>query len=103
MTSAVILADSGPNIGLGHLRRCLVLGKALQDAGIKVQVLVPNPDGREVARAAGFAVAPWPANLARLPSADLLVADSYRIDATQSRAWRGTFGLAPPSALGLKR
>lgn len=93
MTDAVIFADSGAQVGLGHLRRCLVLAKALDKRGVAVTVLTPDAAGRDIAAQAGFATAECPVDLSTLPKADILVADSYRIDAALCRSWADRFML----------
>ncbi len=49
---AIILADSGPQVGLGHLRRCLVLATALGAAGASVRFLTPDDEAQQIARRA---------------------------------------------------
>lgn len=87
----IILADCGSEIGLGHLRRCLVLATALAGQGAVCRVLTPEASGAEFAFAAGFEVEAWPENLAALPPATLLVADSYRLPVETMRGWRDLF------------
>lgn len=87
----IILADCGSEIGLGHLRRCLVLATALAGQGAICRVMTPESNGAEFAFAAGFEVEPWPENLAALPLAELLVADSYRLPVETMRGWSGLF------------
>ncbi len=82
MTRVVMMADGGPGIGLGHLRRSLALAAALREAGAEPEFVVPDAAGL-VERAAEF-----PATaVADLTSTDpviaadapLAVVDSYRI------------------------
>ena len=88
---AIILADSGPQVGLGHLRRSLVLATALGAAGASVRLLTPDDEAQRIARRSVPATAPWPRDLSALPPADLLIVDSYRIDADTCRRWRPRF------------
>ena len=88
---AIILADSGPQVGLGHLRRSLVLATALGAAGASVRLLTPDDEAQRIARRSVAATAPWPRDLSELPLADLLIVDSYRIDADTCRRWRSRF------------
>lgn len=90
---AIILADSGPRVGLGHLRRSLVLATALGAAGAGVRLLTPDDEAQRIARGSVAAAAPWPRDLSELPLADLLIVDSYRIDADTCRRWRPRFRL----------
>ncbi len=90
---AIILADSGPRVGLGHLRRSLVLATALGAAGAGVRLLTPDGEAQRIARGSIEAAAPWPRDLSELPLADLLIVDSYRIDADTCRRWRPRFRL----------
>ena len=83
---AVILADSGPEVGLGHVRRCGVLAKALIAAGMDVRLLTPDAEAQRLAHQAHLTAGPWPTNLGDLPDADLLVVDSYRISAASCQS-----------------
>lgn len=91
MGTAIVLADGGAEIGLGHLRRSLVLSSALTRHGWTVQLLVPDEGRRSLARHADVEAAPCPAELHELPAADLLVADSYRTDRPLCLAWKDRF------------
>lgn len=91
MTTAVFLLDGGPRIGLGHIRRSMRLMSALSAAGVTTRLFVPA----EVAwpQAWGPRAEPWPADLADLPAADIVVADSYRLPEAAVRAWGRRFGI----------
>jgi UDP-2,4-diacetamido-2,4,6-trideoxy-beta-L-altropyranose hydrolase len=89
--TAVILADCGPSIGLGHLRRSLVIALALQARGGACLVLTPDASGETLSRKANMAWGAWPADLAELPGADVLIADSYRLPIDKQRSWRDRF------------
>ena len=91
MVDALILTDCGPRIGLGHLQRCLVLAGALARRNVNLRLLIPDTIGRSLAEGAGFVAGPWPRDLCDLPSADIVVIDSYEIDAELCRNWRGRF------------
>ncbi len=90
---AIILADSGPDVGLGHLRRSMELAKALRSAGATVCLYTPDAKARRIARLASLETAAWPREMRDLPRADVLVVDSYRIDAETCRQWRPRFRL----------
>lgn len=82
MKEALFLADGGPNIGLGHIRRCQRLAAAFADIGFHCRMLVPNP---ALAQCPGTDA--WPADLRDLPQADVVVADSKRITQGHCEAW----------------
>jgi spore coat polysaccharide biosynthesis predicted glycosyltransferase SpsG len=90
---ALFLADCGPSIGLGHLRRSLVLARALARAGVLCEVATPSGSERDMILADGFTPSRWPAGAADLPAADLVIFDSYRIEAETMRAWQGRVAL----------
>jgi len=85
---ALFLADGGAVIGLGHLRRSLVLAEVLRDNGFDCRFFVPEESAVAFAEAKGFSAENWPSDLAHLPDADLLVADSYRAFMSALRGWR---------------
>lgn len=89
--SVTVIADCGAGIGLGHLRRSLVIAKALQARGASCLVLTPSNEGTAYAAAAGMRAAPWPQNLAEVEAADILVADSYRFPSDMYAKWREKF------------
>lgn len=88
---ATVVADCGPVIGLGHLRRCLVLGEALRERGIECRFVVPDALALKFIRDAGFDGQSWPRDLALLPPTDLLVVDSYRVDVNMMCGWARRF------------
>lgn len=82
---AVIQAAAGPAAGLGHVRRCLALAGALREAGGDVAFRLESVIGgaSEASRLvgdAGFPSTPVSARDLRLPSADVLVVDTYDAD-----------------------
>jgi len=85
---ALFLADGGPTVGLGHLKRSLVLAETLSHDGFNCRFFVPEDSARKLAEAKGFAAEIWPDDLTNLPASDLLVADSYRADLSALRGWR---------------
>jgi UDP-2,4-diacetamido-2,4,6-trideoxy-beta-L-altropyranose hydrolase len=91
--SAVIVADCGPAIGLGHLRRSLVVAEALRRRGVDCRVLTPHGEGAGIVAADGFPAASWPDDLRNLPPADILIADSYRFTLDEQRSWHRLFRL----------
>lgn len=90
---ANILADSGPDIGLGHLRRSMVLATAFAAAGARVRLLTPDEEAQRMARQAVADTAPWPEDWRDLPAGDVIIVDSYRIAADSVRQWRPWFRL----------
>ena len=75
--SAVIFADSGPNIGLGHLRRSSAIGRALVERGFSVQLVTPDQDVAHLVARDGLdgIVGGDPDSL---PDAEITIIDSYR-------------------------
>ncbi len=76
MKSAVFLVDSGPGIGLGHLRRSGILLDAMTHAGFECRLVCPDVGA---AAALGRTAAPMPAAIEDVPSADVVICDSYSI------------------------
>jgi len=86
--SAALLADCGSTIGLGHLRRCLVLAAALGEAGLRARIATPENVGDAMIDAAGIATLSWPKRSQDLAPHDVLVVDHYGIDAEILASWR---------------
>lgn len=86
MISAAFLLDSGPNVGLGHLSRSLLLLAALEKQGVTCRLYTAAPDA---ARAFNRRADPLPAPLSSLPETDLAVCDSYRFGPADFAALRG--------------
>lgn len=86
--NVALLADCGATIGLGHLRRSLVLAAACAEAGMGVRVATPEGAGDALVLAAGFETLAWPQASGDLPPQDLLVIDHYGVSAARMRAWR---------------
>jgi UDP-2,4-diacetamido-2,4,6-trideoxy-beta-L-altropyranose hydrolase len=85
-----LLPDSGPGVGLGHVSRCLALGRAAAALGARVR-LVGGPDAcaAALARCAALetiavATVNGEAALDRLEEieTDVVVVDSYRVSAS---------------------
>jgi len=83
----VLLPDSGPDVGLGHVSRCVALGAAAAALGARVSLLADEDTGASaLVRAAGLetlAVAGGANGAAaierlRQTEADVVVVDSYR-------------------------
>ncbi len=88
MPDVFLFADSGPDVGLGHLRRCLSLAEAFQAEGARCKVYTPAADAIDMAQAAGFETTKWDTD-PMVQDGVFSVLDSYRIDiATQSRLHR---------------
>lgn len=86
MISAAFLLDSGPNVGLGHLSRSLLLLAALEKRDVVCRLYTADPDA---ARTFNRRAEPLPALLSTLPEADLVVCDSYRFGPADFAALRG--------------
>jgi len=80
--AVTMLAEAGRGVGLGHLRRCQALGRALTTAGAQVEVAVAGT-GWEAASAVAL---DWLGDAAALRAAlaahrpDAVVVDSYGAD-----------------------
>ena len=79
MTSAAFLVDTGPEAGLGHLRRSCVLLDAMAAAGYECRLLCADT---AAAAQVGRAAREIPASPAKLSPADVIVCDSYRLPST---------------------
>lgn len=71
----LFFADVGPNIGLGHLRRCLALARAFTDERVGCRFFLPDERGRAMVEDRGFPAEPWGDTI---PRATMAVVDSYR-------------------------
>jgi spore coat polysaccharide biosynthesis predicted glycosyltransferase SpsG len=74
LTSAAFLVDTGPNVGLGHLRRSCVLLDAMTEAGFECRLYCADVDA-----ALGRVASAIPASPADLPKSDIVICDSYRL------------------------
>ena len=74
MNSAAFLVDTGPKVGLGHLRRSCVLLDAMVEAGFQCRLYCAD------IAASGRAAHAMPTSPADLPTADVIICDSYRLD-----------------------
>jgi UDP-2,4-diacetamido-2,4,6-trideoxy-beta-L-altropyranose hydrolase len=86
MGRAVFITHGGPRIGLGHVKRCLALAKALAREGAEVAfVASPDPGVARVITSAGFDVVQraWEGDPAAAsealgdPGADTVIVDAY--------------------------
>jgi UDP-2,4-diacetamido-2,4,6-trideoxy-beta-L-altropyranose hydrolase len=87
--SAVFRADAGPEIGIGHVIRCLALAETLRARGFECALATAEAGLAAVPRArlAGIDVLPA---AAKRPGADLFVVDHYGLGAAyerDARAW----------------
>jgi UDP-2,4-diacetamido-2,4,6-trideoxy-beta-L-altropyranose hydrolase len=85
--SAVFRADAGPEIGIGHVMRCLTLAETLRARGFDCALATAEAGIAAVppARLAGIAVLPA---AAKRPGTDLLVVDHYGLGAGYERPAR---------------
>ncbi len=90
---AIMLADCGERIGLGHLRRTLVLASALADVGVECLIYTPFASGVNIVQEYGFKHYAWPEDLELLPEADIIVTDSYRLPSDIQLVWKHLFRL----------
>ena len=107
---ALLAADCGPGIGLGHLERVLALADALQP-DVSVSVVLPEGDtalrkrvedrGHTVVVASGETAARVEAIVAATQSLNLVVLDGYVFDAELQRRIRDRAPLTIVDDLGL--
>jgi spore coat polysaccharide biosynthesis predicted glycosyltransferase SpsG len=76
--SVALVADGGPDAGLGHVSRCSALAVALRCRGVRTACLLNGSD--EPLECDGISWTP----LADVVDADVLVLDSYRLSGMQS-------------------
>jgi UDP-2,4-diacetamido-2,4,6-trideoxy-beta-L-altropyranose hydrolase len=83
-TVAIIRADGGPGVGLGHVRRCFALGSALKTRGFEVVVLADCAAIEALAATAGLAATSCGADetaiMDKAEGAAVLVLDHYHLD-----------------------
>jgi UDP-2,4-diacetamido-2,4,6-trideoxy-beta-L-altropyranose hydrolase len=94
---AIIWADSGPGVGLGHIARCCAVAPELARRGLDVQVVTPGADGARAARDAGVTVAVADRLAAACPGGGgLAIVDSYRVTPAEIEGLRshGTYVVA---------
>ena len=89
---AFFLADSGPTVGLGHLRRLLVLAAEFRRRGLECGFLLTNMADAGFVERAGFAASPWLNRLDALPAAKFVAIDGYCFDLSLSSRWRAQMG-----------
>ncbi|MCH9019170.1 MAG: hypothetical protein IIA73_02215, partial [Proteobacteria bacterium] len=78
--TALIRADGGRRLGMGHIKRCLALAAALADEGVSCTFACGGDDtAAELVAAAGYRPVPVAAGVeeevARLPGAEVVVLD----------------------------
>jgi UDP-2,4-diacetamido-2,4,6-trideoxy-beta-L-altropyranose hydrolase len=93
-----VIANSGPGVGLGHLRRCLTLARAGAERGADPTFFLGNdPVGAETVGHQGFEARPAAGGLIEALSAvrpQVIVADSYQLDGEDFRRLRRVAPLA---------
>lgn len=80
----LFVCDAGPSVGGGHVMRCLTLARALQRQGADV-AFARTPEAEDI-------LARFAANIPYtddIDGSDLIVLDSYRMDAVREAEWRG--------------
>lgn len=97
----VFITHGGPRIGLGHVKRCLALAKALAREGAEVAfVTSPDPEVAKVIMSAGFDVdqRAWEGDPAAAydalgdRGADTVIVDAYTAGPEHFEAWRPRAG-----------
>lgn len=91
MLNATIVANCGKLVGLGHLRRTLVLAEALRDRSIESTFYLPDNSCTDIIKEYNFQTELWPHNLLELPPSDIVVTDSYQISIDVQKAWNTKF------------
>ncbi|MGN7613372.1 hypothetical protein ACQZV8_14950 [Magnetococcales bacterium HHB-1] len=81
--SVHIFADCSPQVGLGHLRRCLTLAERLKAAGMASTFFTPDATGKALVESLSFPAFICNPKSPNIPGADLLIIDGYNI----SLAW----------------
>lgn len=103
---AIFRCDSGPRVGAGHVMRCLALASALGDLGWESKLVGPVGSAELVSalfdsRAGAAAITIVESHDADIPQAlrglqpegcELLVIDSYRLNADYAEALDGWYG-----------
>jgi len=90
--SAIFLADCGPAVGLGHVRRLLVLAVEFQRAQVQCGFLVTDMRYADFVERAGIQATPWLDGDAVLPATDFVAIDGYGFDAGLSPRWASETG-----------
>jgi UDP-2,4-diacetamido-2,4,6-trideoxy-beta-L-altropyranose hydrolase len=87
---AIICADGGPGVGLGHVHRCFALGNVLRARGLHVVVLALCAELADLAAAASFSATPCEADevaiMDKAEGASVLVFDHYHLDMSRLTA-----------------
>jgi spore coat polysaccharide biosynthesis predicted glycosyltransferase SpsG len=86
MRNAAFLVDSGPGVGLGHLRRSGILLDAMTEAGFSCRLYCQDVDA---AAALGRAASVPPAAIEELSAADVVICDSYLMHMERLARLRG--------------
>lgn len=94
MIKCLFLIETGLKVGLGHLKRCQVLARAMMDAGWSCRLGLSDPSLIDAPVTAGFDAAAWVADGLDLGPVDVLVVDGYTFDPHLVNRWRGRTGLS---------
>lgn len=88
--SLSILADSGPDIGLGHVMRCLAIAEAAASHGISVDFQAPVlPDGiRDRLERSHIDSRQSDISTGPLHAGEAAILDGYRFNESDCRRWR---------------
>ena len=92
MLTAEFLCETGPRVGLGHLRRGLVLAKELRAARVACRFSVTDRKSCALVEEDCFPVRVAVVAQPDVPGADILVADGHAIDFVTPLGWRERFG-----------
>lgn len=91
---AVFLTECGATSGLGHLRRCQVLARAMMADGWICRFALSDANMVSAVRAEGFDAQLWRDDGLDMGPADVLVVDGYHYDPLLFTRWRGHVGVS---------
>ncbi|MDH5771517.1 MAG: hypothetical protein OEY84_00115 [Rhodospirillaceae bacterium] len=85
---ALFLTECGATSGMGHLRRCQVLARAMMAEGWACSFGLSDAGMVDAVRKEGFDAHPWVDDGINLGRADVLVLDGYHYDPELLTRWR---------------